>query len=73
VFYDHNKRRLLMDCAHQDSNCQGIYRKLRVKEVHNLIPDDTFRIGSLEFHNKRFNSGVHQDIGQRKSMEDTYC
>jgi hypothetical protein len=62
-----------MDCAQQNPLSWGIYRKLRAQEVHYLVPDDTFRIGTLEFHNKRFNSGVHADIGQRKSMEDTYC
>ena len=62
-----------MDSAQKDPLSWGLFRKLRAQEIHYLVPDDTFRIGTLEFHNKRFNSAVHADIGQRKSMEDTYC
>lgn len=55
--------------------CGGasLFRKLRPNEVHNLVPDDAFRIGSLEFCAQKFNTGIVQEIGQRKSMEDTYC
>jgi hypothetical protein len=29
---------------------QGVYRKLEASQVHDLKPDDAFRIGSLEFY-----------------------
>jgi len=37
-----------------------------------LEPDDSFRIGTLEFQVQRFNTGVVSDIGQRECMEDSY-
>lgn len=37
------------------------------------MPDDAFRIGTLAFEVERFNTGVFSSIGQRDSMEDSYC
>lgn len=45
---------------------------MRPNEEYALAPDDTFRIGLLEFQTQRFNTGVLSDIGQRAGMEDSY-
>jgi len=41
-------------------------------EQYMLMPDDAFRIGTLEFQVQRFNAATYSDIGQRNSMEDSY-
>jgi len=51
----------------------GLYKRLFVGEQFYLRPEDAFRIGKQEFLLERFNTGIISDIGQRKSMEDSYC
>ncbi|KRX00495.1 Protein phosphatase 2C (PP2C)-like domain [Pseudocohnilembus persalinus] len=46
------------------------YVKLEKGQEYQLLPDDRICIGSLEFQVQRFNTGVYQDQGGRRTMED---
>eukprot|EP00401_Gymnodinium_catenatum_P074162 CAMPEP_0117474374 /NCGR_PEP_ID=MMETSP0784-20121206/9251_1 /TAXON_ID=39447 /ORGANISM="" /LENGTH=612 /DNA_ID=CAMNT_0005268597 /DNA_START=42 /DNA_END=1880 /DNA_ORIENTATION=+ len=44
--------------------------RLRAEQRHWLRPQDSFRIGSLQFQIQRFNTGIGAEQGSRPSMED---
>jgi len=73
IIYSVENRCLTLQTLNGDlETSSGVYRKLEASQAHDLKPDDAFRIGSLEFHVQRFNTGVYSDIGQRPGMEDTF-
>ena len=50
VFFDYSRRNLMMHSLEHDPTSPGVLQKIEAKEMHELIPDDSFRIGNLEFH-----------------------
>ena len=43
----------------------GLYQRLKMAEQYVLRPGSAFRIGLLEFHVERFNTGIVANIGYR--------
>lgn len=74
IYYETSNNTLLLHNLNEltEESC-GLYKRLFVGEKFYLRPEDAFRIGKQEFLLERFNTGIIADIGQRKSMEDTYC
>lgn len=51
----------------------GLYKKLMLKEEFALKPGSGIRVGSLEFHVERFNTGIVSERGGRPNQEDSYA
>ena len=56
-----------------DINTWGLYKKIFPKEVFNLRPGYGIRLGELEFHIERFNTGIVCEKGGRPNQEDSYA
>lgn len=56
-------RLLLRNLDHNINSSWGLYKKLFIKEEHVIRPGSGIRIGSLEFHVERFNTGIVSEKG----------
>ena len=54
---------LLWNLDHNLNTSFGLYKKLLLKEEFYLRPGSGLRIGSLEFHVERFNTGIVSEKG----------
>ena len=51
----------------------GLYKRLFQKEQFVLKPGCGLRMGLLEFHIERFNTGIVSEKGSRPQQEDSYA
>lgn len=64
---------LLRNLNHNLSESYGVYKRLYPDENHIIRPGHGIRIGDLEFHVERFNTGIVSDKGGRPYLEDFYA
>jgi len=64
---------VLRNLDHNINTSWGLYKKLFLKEEYILRPGSGVRIGNLEFHVERFNTGIVSEKGGRQSQEDSYA
>ena len=64
---------LLRNLNHNISESYGVYKWLFPNENFIIRPGQGIRIGDLEFHVERFNTGIVSDKGGRPYLEDWYA
>ena len=64
---------LLRNLNHNISESYGVYKCLFPSENFIIRPGQGIRIGDLEFHVERFNTGIVSDKGGRPYLEDCYA
>jgi len=62
---------MMRNLDHNINQSWGLYKKL-MKEEYILRPASGIRVGSLEFHVERFNTGIVSEKGGRQTQEDSY-
>lgn len=68
-----NDSYLLRTLNHNISENFGVYKQLFKDENHIIRPGHGIRVGTLEFHVERFNTGIVTDKGGRPYLEDSYA
>lgn len=71
--FEITKNFLLRNLNHNISESYGLYKCLFPEENYMLRPGHGIRIGNLEFHVERFNTGIVSDKGGRPYLEDCYA
>lgn len=64
---------MLRNLNHNISESYGVYKQLFQNENYIIRPGHGIRIGDLEFHVERFNTGIVSDKGGRPYLEDRYA
>lgn len=64
---------LLRNLNHNISESYGVYKQLFQDENYIIRPGHGIRVGDLEFHVERFNTGIVSDKGGRPYLEDCYA
>lgn len=71
--FEVTKNFLLRNLNHNISESYGLYKCLFAEENYVIRPGHGIRIGNLEFHVERFNTGIVSDKGGRPYLEDWYA
>lgn len=64
---------LLRNLNHNISESYGVYKCLFPDEEYIIRPGHGIRVGDLEFHVERFNTGIVSEKGGRPYLEDCYA
>jgi flavodoxin len=71
--FEVTKNFLLRNLNHNISESYGLYKCLFPDENYVIRPGHGIRVGNLEFHVERFNTGIVSDKGGRPYLEDCYA
>jgi hypothetical protein len=67
VSFQLDGRLTMRNLEHNLNTSYGLYKKLFLKEEYPIRPGCGIRIGGLEFHVERFNTGIVSEKGGRQT------